>query len=224
VAKTEISAALQVITWLGVSLIAILLTPLVVAETIPKDRQIGVRELLDTLPLPSAIYLLGKLLSVWLTLLVGVGLAALISGGVWWVWVGPFPGGQDLAVWGGGAVLLILINAGSGLLLAAGQPTTRRAILVAGGYVLLCLVGLIFIFSPEVSLWSRLNPARPAVMLYYLLGSQEAGGNDILTRGMRVLVQQVASRGEVLTALGVGLGQVGLLWLIVWLWLRKKSL
>jgi hypothetical protein len=24
--------------------------------------------------------------------------------------------------------------------------------------------------------------------------------------------------------LGVGLGQVGLLWLIVWLWLRKKSL
>jgi hypothetical protein len=61
-------------------------------------------------------------------------------------------------------------------------------------------------------------------MLYYLLGSQEAGGNDILTRGMRVLVQQVASRGEVLTALGVGLGQVGLLWLIVWLWLRKKSL
>jgi len=222
VAQAEITADLIPITWLGITLTAILLIPLVVAEMIPRDRQLGVRDLLDTLLSPG-LYLVGKLLSLWLTLLAGVGLAALVSGCAWWLLIGPFRLDIFLDTWLLGGLFLILINGGTTLLLAAGQPTNRRALFIGGGYVLFCLLGLSFIFSTDLSWWRWLNPARPAVMLYYLLGFPDAlQGSDELTRAGLAFMQQATSRPAVLASLLAGLGQVVLAGGVAWAWLRRR--
>lgn len=46
------------------------------ADTIPMDRQLKVRELLETMPLTRDVYLGGKILGVWVGLAVGLGLVA----------------------------------------------------------------------------------------------------------------------------------------------------
>ncbi len=222
VARSEITAAMLPVIWLGVLLITTLFVPLVVSDTIPKDRQLGVRELLDTLPLSPAIYVTGKLLSLWASLLVGVTLAALIAGLVWWLVIGPFSLGLFLHLWFIGALGLSLINGSTSLLLAAGQPSSRRALLVAGLYVLLCLIGTGFIFDVDAGWWRWLNPARPAVVLYYWFGFPGAlSGSDDWTRAGVAYFQQATSTLEVLLTLGTGFLQVGLVWLLVTL---KSSL
>ena len=222
VVKAEITTAMLPVMWLGALLITVLLVPLVVSDTIPKDRQLGVRELLDTLPLFPAIYLTGKLLSLWSSLLAGVTLAAFIAGLVWWLAIGPFSLGLFLHLWFIGALGLSLINGGTSLLLAAGQPSSRRALLVVGLYVLLCLIGTGFIFDIEAGWWRWLNPARPMVVLYYWFGFPGAvTGSDDWTRAGVAYFQQATNSLEVLLALGAGFIQVGLVWLLVTL---KSSL
>ncbi len=50
------------------------------SETIPLDRQFKVRELLDTMPLPRVTYLLGKLVSVWIGLMIGIVVVGVLYG------------------------------------------------------------------------------------------------------------------------------------------------
>jgi hypothetical protein len=210
------------VIWLGVVLIAILMVPPLVADTIPKDRQLGLKELLESLPLSPGVYLAGKLFSLWLNLLLSLGLAALLTGLAWWFLVGPFNLRLFLDLWAIGAAGLLLINAGTSLLLAAGQPNNRRAILVGGAYTFLCLMGLSFTFSLNDNLWRWFNPARPALILYYLLGFPGAAArSDEFGQAMLAFVQQVAGREAVLGSLAAGLLQVGLLWLIVWQGLKR---
>ena len=222
-AKANITAEMMPILWMGTALIALAVIPILVAATIPKDRQLGVRELLDALPLPPAIYLTGKLLSLWVNLLVCIGLAALVSGLTWWLVVGPFDVGRFLTIWFLGAAGLSLINAGSSMLLAAGQPDTRRAVLVGIGYAFICLVGVGLALVPVSPLWRSLNPARPAVLLYYAFGWPGLLANaDDMTRLAVDYVRQLAGPKDVMASLMVGFGQVAVLWTIVWLWLRRN--
>jgi hypothetical protein len=201
-----------------------LMVPPLVADTIPKDRQLGVSELLDSLPLSLGVYLAGKLFSLWLNLLLSLGLAALLTGLAWRFLVGPFNLSLFFDLWGVGAAGLLLINAGTSLLLAAGQPTSRRAIFVGGAYTFLCLVGLGFTFSLNITLWRWFNPARPAVMLYYTLGFPGAAArSEEFGQALLAFVQQVASREAVLASLAAGLLQVGLLWLVVWQGLKWRQ-
>lgn len=224
VAKAEITGQLVLVSWLGTSLIAVIMVPLVVADTIPKDRQLGVRELLDTLPLSPGAYLAGKLLSLWFGLLIGLSLAALVAGVVWWLMIGPFEVAKYLDLWFVGMLGLTFINAGTSMLLAAGQPNRRRATLVGSAYAMLCLAGLGLAFLSRAGWWRWLNPARPSVMLYYLLAiSGTIEGNDDLTRAALEFVQQIASRGEMLRSLTAGLVQLGLVWLVVWQWLKGRE-
>ena len=111
IARAEITAAMILVMWLGSVLMAMIMIPLLVADTIPKDRQVGVRELLDSLPLSPGLYLTGKLLSLWLSLLVSLGAAAAISGLVWWLMIGPFEVITFLELWFVGTLLLTLIQA-----------------------------------------------------------------------------------------------------------------
>src|SRR5262245_10313066 len=66
-------------TWapFGSSLAVVL--PIMVADTIPLDRQYGVGELLDSFPLPYWVYLTGKLLGVWAAVLAGLGAIMVLS-------------------------------------------------------------------------------------------------------------------------------------------------
>jgi ABC-type transport system involved in multi-copper enzyme maturation permease subunit len=222
VLRGKITGAMVMPIWVGLSLMALIFIPPLAAETIPRDRQAGVRELLDALPLPPGLYLLGKLLSLWLSLIVAVTAAALTTGLIWWLIIGPFDLVLFLDLWFVGGLGLCLINAGFSLLLAAPQTTTRRAVLVGAAFSLLCLIGTGLLFAPQPGWWQWLNPARPAVMLHYMLGLPGVlNRNDDLTRAIAALVARIANRQAVFTALGTGLAQVGLIWLMMWQWLKR---
>ncbi len=224
VAQAEITAAMLPVVWLGAVLVAILMVPPLAAEAVAYDSQAGVCELLAALPLSPGVYLAGKLLSRWAGLLLAVALAALVSGAAWWWLVGPFRLGLFLELWFGGVLLLMVINAGLSLILAAGQTITGRATLIGGGYTLLCLAGLSLVFNAPGSGWQWLNPARPALLLYYLIGFPGAvRGGDELSRAILVFAGQAASREQALYSLATGLIQLGLIWLIASLWLRRRT-
>jgi hypothetical protein len=226
-ARAGITVEMMFITWLGVSLILTLMLPLVVADTIPKDQHLGVRELLGSLPLGPGAYLTGKLCSLWLSLLAGLGLAALIAGGAWRLLIGPF----DLAIYGElwlvGVLTLAFVNAGLSMLLAAGQPTTYRAIIVGGAFSLLCLLGVGFALATYGEFWDLLNPARPVLWLYYLIGWPGAmRGTEIFSRFSAEsieLVRQVVNRERMFLSIAVGAAQVGIVWSLVWLWLQRHE-
>ena len=169
-AQAHITAEIMLITWIGLCLILIVMLPIMVAETIPNDRQLAVHELLDSLPLSPGVYLMGKLLGLWFSLFVIFSTAMLIAGGVWWLVVGPFNMVIYLELWLVGAVALAFINAGLSMLLAAGQPTNRRARLIGGAFSLFCLAGIGLAFSTFGTFWDLLNPARPVPLLYYFIG------------------------------------------------------
>lgn len=226
-ARANITAEMISITWLGAILVLILMLPFVVAETIPKDRHLGVREVLDSLPLGPGIYLTGKVLSLWLSLSITLGLAALIIAAIWRLVIGPFNLDIYLELWLVGVIPLALINAGLTSLLAAGQPNNKRAMMVGGVFSLLCLFGLGFAFVTYGTFWDWLNPARPAVLLYYAIGWPGAmQGNEILSRlnqSALDLITQYVNHKRVMQSLLAGLGQVGLIGLLIWLWRRRTS-
>jgi len=180
--------------------------------------------LLDALPLSPGIYLAGKVLSLWLSLAIGLSLAGLISGLVWWGLVGPFNWAIFAEMWFGAALIIAAINAASSALLAAGQPNNQRALMVGFGLAALGLIGLGFILIDTETVWRFFNPARPAAVLYYFLGWPGAMATpDEMTRTAVVWIQTIAGRDEVIASLLAGLGQVALLWLMVWQWLKRRA-
>jgi hypothetical protein len=220
-ASANITAELLLVTWLGAFLTVMVMLPLVVADTIPQDRHLGVHEVLDSLPLKPGTYLAGKVLGLWVSLMVGLATAALLIAGAWRLAVGPF----DLAVyaelWLVGVLPTALIQAGLAALLAAGQPTNRRAMLAGGAWSLLCLFGIGLAFVTYGTFWDWLNPARPAVWLYYLVGWPGAmRGKGVLSQSALNLIGQFVNQKRAIQSLGAGLGQVGLVWL--WVWLRRR--
>jgi hypothetical protein len=222
--RAQITASMLTAVWLGVSMTLLLLLPIITADAIPRDRQIGVRELLDSLPITPEIYLAGKLLSLWVSLLAGLGLAALAAGITWrWI-VGPFNLGIYAEMWLLGAVPLALINSALSVLLAAGQPTNRRAIFVGVGFAIFCLLALLAGFLTHGTLLYHLNPARPAIELYYFVawpGAEAGASKDLL--GIIQAMRTITSRQDVLLSIAAGVAEAGLVWLAVLQWMRRKG-
>jgi len=222
--RAQITTSMLTAVWLGVSMTLLLLLPIVTADTIPRDRQVGVRELLDSLPVAPGAYLAGKILSLWVSLLAGLGLVALAAGIAWrWI-VGPFNLGIYAEMWLLGAVPLALINSALSVLLAAGQPTNRRAIFVGAGFAIFCLLALLPGFLTHGTLLYDLNPARPAIELYYSVawpGAEAGASQDLL--GIIQAVRTITSRQDVLLSIAAGMAEVGLLWLVVLQWMRRKG-
>ena len=206
-------------SWLYAWLMCNILLPVVVADTLPKDKHLGVRELLESLPLTPGTYLAGKMLSVWVSLLAGVGLAALIGSVVWWGLAGPFSLGIYFEVWSVGVASMALINSGLGVLLAAGQPTNRRAIFVGVAFAILSLA----LFGPGMILhgtnWNLLNPSHPELGMYYFFGWPGAGAGDPLSLRATAL----ASRSAALRDIAAGAAEVAVAWIVVWAWLRQGN-
>jgi len=223
--KADITAEMLPVIWLGLTMMLMLMLSIIVADTIPKDQHLGVRELLDSLPLPPAVYLTGKLVSLWLSLVTGLGSAALLAGVTWWWLVGPFKLDIYLELWILGATTLALINSSLSMLFAAGQRTNRRAILVGAAFSLLCLLGLPLTFVTLGTGWDFFNPARPILLLYYLVGWPGAtlGITELSGQALH-LIRQVVSWERTLLTIGGGIAQVGVAWLIVlWQEMKKKN-
>lgn len=117
--------------------------PVLVADSIPLDRQLGVRSLLDTLALERRIYLFGKVLGVWAGLLLGFVVAAVILGIVFRFMHGPFSLRIWLLLWAVGVAPMSLITSGIGMLFPAGYTTRRLAVMTAFA----CIPVFVYLFS-----------------------------------------------------------------------------
>jgi hypothetical protein len=217
-----------------VYMFTILGLPIVVADAIPRDREIGVRELLGSLPWGHGIYLAGKLLSVWGAVVCGMAVAAVLSLLAGWALLGAQDVRAHLALWEYSLLPLALYVSGMGTLLPAMQPTRRRAALVGVAFAVYCVAMLL---TTSFTLWDALSLARPssvfAVQQAYLEQeiadlAEEYGSFSHIEPFGQVSIAAGAlglhiPQGLVPLTLGSGVLQVALTWLGVWLWMRWKE-
>jgi hypothetical protein len=116
---------------LGSSLLPLLIgiTP-IFADTIPLDRQHRIRELLETKPLTKTTYLAGKVLGLWISLVVGMLICAVIYGAIARVLFGVYDALFYAAMWGLIIIPAVLIISGFAVLLASGVGSRRIASLI----------------------------------------------------------------------------------------------
>lgn len=179
-----ITSTLQFFSWAAGYLILIVLAPLMMSEIIPKDRQYGVREILDALPLETGTYLNGKMfgaVAVALSGLVGAMVVVII---VWRLMFRAIYLPIVFSNWliGGGA--LILLNTTAAVLLAAGQPTRKRAFAIGALFAFVCLVLMVVAVAShdgvvDYQWWEIAGPARSAFYSYFIDGTFEAMSDSI---------------------------------------------
>ncbi|MBK9050820.1 MAG: alpha/beta fold hydrolase [Chloroflexi bacterium] len=191
--------------------ILLLLVPPVVAEIIPKDRQLGVTELFDSTPLANTAYLGGKLLGMWLSLLVGMLLNFLITWLAWRWLLGPVLLLPMLETWLFACGTVLLLNGGLAVFLSAGLRTRRWAVLIGIGVAMVALVNLGA--SLPHNLFFYLNPARPAFLDYYALRAF----SQISTLNVTTEIK------DVWLTIGGGLVELAVAGFLAWVWLRRKE-
>lgn len=192
--------------------ILLLLVPPVVAEIIPKDRQLGVAELFDSTPLSIVAYLGGKLLGMWFSLLFGLCLNFLITLVAWRWLLGPVLLLPMLETWFFAAGSVLLLNGGLAVLLSTGLRNRRWAVLIGIGVAMVALINLGT--SLPHNLYFYLNPARPAFLDYYALRAFAQIGN--------LLNVTTEMRDVWLTVLG-GLVELAVAGFLAWGWLKRKE-
>jgi hypothetical protein len=164
----DLTEAIVAIAWIPLNVTVALLLPLALADSIAKDTQWDVREIIDSTPLPNSSYLLGKLLGAWGASALGLLGLAIASGVMWWLVIGPFSLGPYVSMWLTGALALVVINGGLGVLLPATQPTRRRATAFAGIAFGLLMLPAMNINAPL--LVQYFSPLRLPMILYYVSG------------------------------------------------------
>lgn len=189
------------LAWSPLGITLALLVPILFADTIPKDTQLGIRELLDSLPISPGTYLTGKLAGIWLALLLSTSVVMVITGIIWRITLGAYEVGPYLNMMIFGAWALIIINTGIGVLLTTGQSERRRAVL------LLLIILPLFTWAgsmtnPNELMW-MLNPIRPGILNYFLM--------------LDITIAQL------LTAIGVGFLEVLFAWLVAREWLKWRN-
>ncbi len=196
-------------------IVAALLLPLLVADSVSLDRQRRTDELLESLPLSSAVYLAGKVAGVWLAALVSVTIGTFVVGAVWWLRVGAFNPLPFLDMLTAGVLPLMLINGALGVLIGATQPSTRRAILAV--IVLLILPALISPAAFSNTGLLALLPGRLTALTHYIMGTMEA--MVILPPVMPPSGFSVAPLAQTIV---ISIVQLAFVWLAVWGWRRVR--
>jgi ABC-type transport system involved in multi-copper enzyme maturation permease subunit len=192
-------------------MITLLILPVVAADVIAKDRQHGVREVLDSLPLTTGTYLAGKVLSWGASVTIGLVIALLITGAALWLLIGPYHITTFAAAWLAIGWGIGVVNSVISMLLAAGQPTRRRAIGVAVIFAAVCLFANISLLV-DTGLWANLlNPGRSALTLHFLLLAMTETPLPFADTA------QLAS-----WSLIGGVIEIAVVWTIVWAWLKKR--
>jgi hypothetical protein len=206
--------------WIPIYFVLLVLFGPIMAEVIPLDHNVGIRELLDSLPLNHGAYLVGKLLGMFFALLMGLVIAALALGIAARLVLGQYNILLYIQMWLIGVIPIALLNPGLSLLLAAGQPTRRRAAAVGGGFAILCMV--LFVLSTKGMLagdynnilLDSLNPARPAIMRFFI----PAG-----TNGVTISMVSNTAGNEVALALLSGTAELLVAGSVMWWWLHWRE-
>jgi hypothetical protein len=127
----QANATLKIVSLLAIATqLMVIMLLLMNAETIPLDKHYRVRELLNTLPLGRAAYLGGKLLGVWIGLLVGLIICMILYIPVAQSQFGAFDISLYVRLWF--AVLLpgAIFASGISVIGASGASTRRMAVLI----------------------------------------------------------------------------------------------
>jgi hypothetical protein len=189
-----------------------ILLPIIISDTIPKDQQYGVRELLDTLPVPHWVYLGGKLLGMWAGVLLSLFAVMVVNGIFYHFTIGALNLGLYIEMWLIAGVALLIINGSLGVLTPIGQPNRRRAVIL-----MVALFVLSFAFAGQIfetaSLLAYINPMRPAIVLYYIanMGEQVSGSLTAFTSS------------DVLLTIVAGLIELVLVGALAWGWLKWRD-
>jgi hypothetical protein len=204
-------AAFAGIFWPLIYSLLLLLGGLAVADVVPRDRQLGVRALIDSTPLTRATYLAGKLCGVWAAFFSGLSVTMVVVGVLGWWLVGPYNLGSYVQMWLGGMAPVVILYSGLGMLLTAPLSSRRMAVMLSLGYGLACLLLMSNSLSSDLTWWGLLNPARPYIYNYYWLGW--LGGASIVTTDYAAAQWSIAA----------GLLQLLIAAMLVWLWLRWRE-
>ncbi len=205
--------------WVPVYFVILVLYGPMMADVIPLDHNIGVRELLDSLPLKRETYLEGKLLGMFAALITSLLIVALVVGVAGWFVFGGFQIMPYIQMWLIGVIPLALLNPGLSLFLAAGQPTRRRAAAIGGGLAVICM-GLFvstittMLYGQNNLLLDSLNPARPAILRYFMPAD---------TSGAMISNVYGQANSDVVMALLVGLVELFAAGLLIWWWQRWRE-
>ena len=105
------------------------------SDVIPLDRQYRIRELLDATPLHRSLYLIGKVLSVWVGLLIGLALCFGIFQSVLYLRYGAYDLLPLLLDWLVFAIPLTLMTSFGTLLFTSWAGTRRVGLLVGIGLI-----------------------------------------------------------------------------------------
>lgn len=128
----QASDTLQILSMVGISLMLVLvMMPPMLADVVPFDRHTKTRDLLDTTPLPRWVYLAGKVLGVWISLLIGFAIAGVVFGIAAHVLIGAYYLDVFLRTW---VVIIfgcLLVASAVSIIVPALLPT-RRTALIAG--------------------------------------------------------------------------------------------
>lgn len=217
--ELEIATAVVPTTWFGIYIVLVLMLPVIVSDTIPKDEQYNVRDLLFSMPMTTGTYLLGKFTGACISAFVSVGIVALVSGIVWRIILGAFDLPIVIEMWVLGALPLVFMNSGLTVLLAAAAKTRRAAIGVGVGFVTVCMFllttalgGMAFGGTPD--LLFNMSPARPAYFWRFGRLFEGLGGSEL---------QNPVTANDVWMTLLFGAAQVVIAGLVMWLWLRWRA-
>jgi hypothetical protein len=215
-AAQRIASSATPLTFAPIYLALLLMVPPIAAELIPKDRQLGVWELLETTPLSMPVYLAGKVLGFWLSGLIGLVSIMLISMVAWRFILGPFAVMPVLGMWlvGGGSILVI--NGGLSVLLAAGQRSRRWAAFIGLTFAIVSVIMFSGAIGADAADFFYLNNlARPALLDYYMLSS--------LQQAISSNVSSITEYKDVWLTISAGFAQLLLIGLIMWRWLVYRN-
>lgn len=203
-----------------IHIFSLLMYPILLAETLPKDRQWGLEDLTRSWPLPPSTYLAGKLFAAFLTvtalmvfIVISIGLVlSLVSGA------------PDLSPYLGFVLFGILpvatINSLLAVLLAAGQPTRRRAFVIGGAFAIVSLLLLPLGFVDSSYGANYFNPGRTLVLMHYMQQLTTIGN---LNAAAQSFLGEPITHMHLLFAALAGALQVALGYGIALRWLRRST-
>ncbi len=143
VRKTEATVNILIASGGISSVFAIFTLSILAAEIVPLDRQLGVMEWFDTLPLGPASYLVGKILGLWAAIFSGVLAISILSGIAHYLLIGPFDLIAFARLWLGALMLTSLYISGLSALVTSWLRSRRWAVFVGMGLAIVSYIYLI---------------------------------------------------------------------------------
>lgn len=180
--------------------------PVLVADSIPLDQQLGTRDLFNGLALERRVYLFGKVLGVWGGLLLTFGLAIVVLGIAFRLMHGSFNLRVWVLLWVVGIAPMALITSGISMLFSAGYPSRRPAVMTAFALIPI----FVYLFATSSMMQFLMASVDPETALLQ-------DGNGVIVGVEGITIEFVILLGIGCTAALLIVG----LW--AWNWLRVQD-